>query len=471
MATLQDLIALQQDNTDPGVQFDTGPQNIASITRGRSEEEINQILSGMRISTPGFNASTFNSDGSNPQPAQVQPPQLPRNYVQMGNNAPIDMDQRQPMPQNFFQRGNNAPVDLGRSQRQHDVWADGPEVLRREQMPDGRTLVTERVAAMSDGRQSSGMRQRIETPDYMNPANIARMKYQEAQQKLAGGDVENQLKRAQLAELMGQDPSQMMGGGMPQGMSQGGPVSSQVNDESLRLAVRQKFLERKFGKAPEGERWDEQGRAIPIPGHQKPLTEFQGKSSGFGVRAASAHEQLNALEGGALGGEFDFMPGYRNGPVQPGTIKRMAEALPSFGIGFDESMGTALNFTQSAAQQRVDQAQRNFVNATLRQESGAAISQGEWDNAKKQYFPQPGDDASVIEQKRLNRAQVINGFKTSAGKDGAAPIAPAQSSMRDSLQQEMAARAEAIAVIKANPAARAEVIKRMQAAKYSTKGL
>lgn len=203
-----------------------------------------------------------------------------------------------------------------------------------------------------------------------------------ARQELEQGGVESQLKRAQLAELMGQDPSQMMGGGMPQGMSQGGPVSSQVNDESLRLAVRQKFLERKFGKAPDGERWDEQGRAVPIPGHQKPLTEFQGKASGFGVRAATAHEQLNALEGGALGGEFDAFPGYQNGPVQPGTIKRMAEALPSFGIGFDESMGTALNFTQSAAQQRVDQAQRNFVNATLRQESGAAISQGEWDNAK-----------------------------------------------------------------------------------------
>lgn len=77
----------------------------------------------------------------------------------------------------------------------------------------------------------------------------------------------------------------------------------------------------------------------------------------------------------------------------------------------------------------------------------------------------------MIEQKRKNREQVIGGFKTSAGRDGAAPIAPAQSSMRESLQQEMAARKEAIDVIKANPAARAEVIKRMQAMKYSTKGL
>lgn len=376
-------------------------------------------------------------------------------------------DQQQEMPQNWLQVGDRAPIDLGPSQNA------GP-AIDMTQPPvvtpfgkgyylkgDSTRVVLADNRILDLGRDTGAERARM----------LEELQMAKARQELAHGDTDNQLKRAQLMELMGQDPSQMQGGGMPQGMPQGGPASSQDDAESLRLAVRQKFLERKFGKAPEGERWDEQGRAIPIPGHQKPLTEFQGKSSGFGVRAASAHEQLNALEGGALGGEFDFMPGYRNGPVQPGTIKRMAEALPSFGIGFDESMGTALNFTQSAAQQRVDQAQRNFVNATLRQESGAAISQGEWDNAKKQYFPQPGDDASVIEQKRLNRAQVINGFKTSAGKDGAAPIAPAQSSMRDSLQQEMAARAEAIDVIKSNPAARAEVIKRMQAMKYSTKGL
>lgn len=284
-----------------------------------------------------------------------------------------------------------------------------------------------------------------------------------ARQELTQGDTENQLKRAQLAELMGQDPSQMMQQGAPAGgqAPSSQELAGQVN------AARQKFLARRFGTPPTDHRWDEAGNAVKIPGVEKPLTEFQGKSSGFGIRAASAHEQLNALEGGALGGEFDSFPGYQNGPVQPGVIKRSAEALPLIG----ESMGTALNFTQSAAQQRVDQAQRNFVNATLRQESGAAISAGEWDNAKKQYFPQPGDDASVIEQKRLNRQQVIGGFKTSAGRDGAAPIAPAQASMRESLQQEMAARAEAIAVIKANPAARAEVIKRMQAMKYSTKGL
>ena len=383
-------------------------------------------------------------------------------------------DQQQEMPQNWLQVGDRAPIDLGPSQNA------GP-AIDMTQPPvvtpfgkgyylkgDSTRVVLADNRILDLGRDTGAERARM----------LEDLKMAKARQELSSGEIESQVKRAQLMELMGQDPSQMaqgggvpsMGGAAPMGQ-QGGAASYQELASQV-SAARQKFLQRKFGTPPTGERWDEQGNAIPIPGHSKPLTEFQGKSSGFGARAAMAHEQLNALEGGGLGGESDWFPKYKVGEtVQPGMIKRSAEALPSFGIGFDESMGTMMNFTQSAAQQRVDQAQRNFVNATLRQESGAAISQGEWDNAKKQYFPQPGDDASVIEQKRLNRAQVINGFKTSAGKDGAAPIAPAQSSMRDSLQQEMAARAEAIAVIKANPAARAEVIKRMQAAKYSTKGL
>jgi hypothetical protein len=127
------------------------------------------------------------------------------------------------------------------------------------------------------------------------------------------------------------------------------------------------------------------------------LTEAQGKATNFSIRAKQAHEVLNTI------GE--------DGKVQPGLIKRGAEAIPFVG----EGLGTALNVTQSAAQQQVEQAQRNFVNAVLRQESGAAINEGEFNNAKKQYFPQPGDSKEVIEQKRLNREAAIKGFDIAAG--------------------------------------------------------
>ena len=179
--TLAELLAMQQDNTDPGVQYQTGQPTLASLTKGRTEEEINQLLSGMQIRSPGFDPNFMSGEPYMPPQAQ----QMPQNYVQRGNNAPIDMGQRQPMPQNYIQRGNNAPIDLGQSQRQHDVYRDGPQVLGREQMPDGRTLVTQRVAARDgDGRMTAAVRQVIETPDYLNPAKLKELEFRKKQAEL-----------------------------------------------------------------------------------------------------------------------------------------------------------------------------------------------------------------------------------------------------------------------------------------------
>ena len=52
---------------------------------------------------------------------------------------------------------------------------------------------------------------------------------------------------------------------------------------------------------------------------------------------------------------------------------------------------------------QIEQAQRDFINAVLRRESGAAIAPSEFENARLQYFPQPGDTAEVVKQKQKNR--------------------------------------------------------------------
>lgn len=65
------------------------------------------------------------------------------------------------------------------------------------------------------------------------------------------------------------------------------------------------------------------------------------------------------------------------------------------------------NFLKSTEQQQYEQAQRDFINSKLRQESGAVISDQEFDNARKQYFPQPWDSDEVIKQKSKNRQLVI----------------------------------------------------------------
>lgn len=79
--------------------------------------------------------------------------------------------------------------------------------------------------------------------------------------------------------------------------------------------------------------------------------------------------------------------------------------------------GKIPNFLKSEERQQVEQAQRQFVNAVLRQESGAVISDSEFENTAKQYFPQPGDTESVIDQKRKNREIAIKTMFSQAGND------------------------------------------------------
>ena len=157
-------------------------------------------------------------------------------------------------------------------------------------------------------------------------------------------------------------------------------------------------------------------------GSGKALTEFQGKSTSFGMRADAASQVIDTVGQG--------------GKVQPSLIKRAAESVPLVG----EGLGMAANRFASPEQQQVEQAQRDFVNAVLRQESGAAISASEFDNARKQYFAQPNDSQEVIAQKKANREMAINGFRISSGL-GARNIggAPAQSQQPQQPQQQPAA--------------------------------
>lgn len=73
------------------------------------------------------------------------------------------------------------------------------------------------------------------------------------------------------------------------------------------------------------------------------------------------------------------------------------------------------SFLQSSEIQQYMQAARNFINATLRRESGAVISDSEFDNAYKQYLPKPGDSVATLAQKKQNRDIVQASFKKGAG--------------------------------------------------------
>ena len=151
------------------------------------------------------------------------------------------------------------------------------------------------------------------------------------------------------------------------------------------------------------------GSAAIVPNlPSKPLTAEQSNSANFASRAARSNEILSALESG--------------GVTNQGIIKSAVSGLPLVG----GAAGAAMNAMPgilggpNELQQQTEQARRDFVNAVLRKESGAAISPSEFDSANKQYFPQPGDSAKVIEQKRLNRELEIKGLGLGAGSGASA---------------------------------------------------
>lgn len=130
----------------------------------------------------------------------------------------------------------------------------------------------------------------------------------------------------------------------------------------------------------------------------KAPTEFQGKAAGYGARAEQADKIITEL------GD-SYSPAGINTKQQLGKV---------WGVG--GALEAGANLVLPANSQKAEQAQRDFINAVLRQESGAAIADAEFANAKKQYFPQPGDGKDVIAQKAQNRKLAIQGFKNSAGK-------------------------------------------------------
>jgi len=119
-----------------------------------------------------------------------------------------------------------------------------------------------------------------------------------------------------------------------------------------------------------------------------PLTEGQGKASNLYRRTLSSNIELDrlSLDPDSLIGRtsYDYAPG----------LTRMAST-------------DKRNAYRSAVE--------NFIAATLRLESGAAIGDAEFERQYRIYFPQADAGPEEIEQKRKARELAINGLKAEAG--------------------------------------------------------
>lgn len=130
---------------------------------------------------------------------------------------------------------------------------------------------------------------------------------------------------------------------------------------------------------------------VPLPPGQNRLFEYQGRTAGFARRAALANE---AFSKGGL-------------DTQKEAINPVAELLSGSPIG-GQFMSRVVRSPSQEVQ--VNNA-AEFIRAKLRKESGAAISQSEWDTEYPLYFPVYGDSDEVIKNKERLRNTVIDTLK------------------------------------------------------------
>lgn len=71
----------------------------------------------------------------------------------------------------------------------------------------------------------------------------------------------------------------------------------------------------------------------------------------------------------------------------------------------------SLEFLQTEFGRKYRQAQREFTEARLRKESGAAIPPQEFENDRRMYFPAAGDSEAVLAQKRAGRTNIVAGLQ------------------------------------------------------------
>lgn len=123
-------------------------------------------------------------------------------------------------------------------------------------------------------------------------------------------------------------------------------------------------------------------------------TEGERKAGAFLIRALGANDSYEATGIGPRSYVGQAMQ-----DVAPGLLNQ----LPA-GVG------------NSPERQTADSAQNEFIAASLRQDSGAAIPPEELERQRQIYFPMPGDSPEAIEQKRQARLRAIEGLRQSSGR-------------------------------------------------------
>lgn len=149
----------------------------------------------------------------------------------------------------------------------------------------------------------------------------------------------------------------------------------------------------------EMQRRQQKAQEIRMKGMEKasePANSAQSVAGTYATRAAAAEKILSDLREGGLRREdpkYEMTLDVAKAPI-------VGKYLKQFG---DERLSAQ------------EQAERNFVTAVLRKESGANIPTSEYDIETKKYFPRPGDSEETIKNKTEARRMAIAGLRAEAG--------------------------------------------------------
>jgi hypothetical protein len=173
-------------------------------------------------------------------------------------------------------------------------------------------------------------------------------------------------------------------------------------------------------------RMDIQGMTSGSPPPNNPyvtgtMNDSQAKDAYYANRAIEAE---GVLRGGSPGAATAF-PGLPKGGYEqngqrvagPGSYSIEGEGLdPAQNLLKDVGKYSKYNWNRPQYQ-KFDTAMSNWLTAVLRPESGAVIDpKKEYPEEVKKYFPLPGEDPGLVEQKRQARATAVKGIAAGAGR-------------------------------------------------------
>lgn len=118
-------------------------------------------------------------------------------------------------------------------------------------------------------------------------------------------------------------------------------------------------------------------------GNIKPMTEAQSKDTTFATRAAGA------------------LP----------LVDKFGDALTSLPESAGGQVPVIGNYMKSPEYQQAEQAGKEFLQAILRKDTGAAITAGETSEYGSVYLPRPGDSPELLAQKKSSRARALEALK------------------------------------------------------------